>query len=95
MTKEDLEKAVKISKEYAEIYYRFVGLAGISEYVHLSLSAFMGLFEEFDIKEHGATCGDFKLSTECDGVVVMCLASYDDMLRFKKTKKYLKERLNG
>lgn len=95
MTREDLERAVKISKEYNEIYERFVGLAGISEYVHLSLLAFMSLFEDFNISEHGATCGDFKLSTKYNGVVIMCLASYDDMLKFKKTKEYLKERLNG
>ena len=95
MTTKDLEKAIKISKEYREIYNRFVGLAGISDYVHLSFDAFMGLFNEFYIDPSVSACGDFRLSVEYDGVEVKSIANYDDMLKFPKTKEYLKEKLKN
>lgn len=94
MDTEDLEKLVKISKEYSRLYNKFIGLAGISEYVHLTFEAFVGFFEDFDIEENDSY-SNFKLSTRYDGVKVICLANYKEMLLNPKTKRYLEESLNG
>ena len=90
MNTEDLKKATELIKAYKELYDKFVGLAGIGEYVHITLSEFMKVFAFFDIDERGASCGNFKLSTEYNGVTVMCIASYNEMLKYKKTKQYLR-----
>jgi hypothetical protein len=94
MTTEDLDKAVRISKEYGEIYDKLIGLVSISKYVHLSFDAFVDLFEEFDIGEHGDSDEYFQLSTRYDGVKIISLADYKEMLSNPKTKKYLEELTN-
>ena len=94
MTIKDLDKAVKLCKVNKELYDKFNGFISVDfNRIQVRLDAFVEFFNDFYIEENYGSY--WKLYATYQGVKVMCLASYSEMLNNDKTKKYLKERLDG
>ena len=100
MTIQDFDKAIKMYKLHKEIYKNGSGFISVScfpDRIHITLKAFMEFFkeDEYNVVDRGKFEG-WEAISEYKGIPVFCIMCHSDMLKYEKTKQYLRgEQKNG